>query len=371
MYITLLTLLVIIETFIISSLVIFFLIRKNSRLNKAIADLLKKASESLFSKLVNEEIEKTKEYIKDETSTEEDNLDLSATDDKEPDPEAAKLQRLLTYRSAYLHAELNAYELSDNDQDMYWHYLAQNLENLLPKHNKDEPDTNEFLNEIMQELQLKLDKSLDSNRQMQNLIAKTLLADENTPQDQKDLINRAEASYHDLVQHLSDLENKIENSLNLDIETGSKTKEKNLSTKQGDNIFYIEKKTHVVNTEVNKLKDVIYEQGNKINALLKGLKKDSGGKLSEEIEKHIHELELAQQESSMCMEILEMENNRLIEEIAKLDTGGISADTRELTLKILDLEQSLDEKDKAYAQLDKEYNSVQKEFMALYHKQSE
>lgn len=367
MYITLITLLVIVETFVISAIVIFFLVRNNSRLKKVVADLLKTLSEGLFSRLVSEEIEKTKDYIKEENET--DSLDLADTteDEEEPDPEAAKLQRLLTYRSAYLHAELNAYELSDNDQDMFWHYLAQNLENLLPKKYNDDTHTNEFLNEIMQELQLKLDNSMDSNKKLQNLISKTLLADDNTPQDQIDLIKKAEANYHDLCQHLSDLENKIENSLNIEIESEPEKRE----AKKGDNIFYIEKKTHTVNTEVNKLKDIIYEQGNKINNLLKGLKNNKDVPISKEIEQHLKELEQAQKESAMCMEVLEMENNRLTEEIAKIETGSVSADTRELTLRILELEQILDDKDKAYEQLDKEYTSVQKEFMALYHKQSE
>ena len=374
MTISILVALIVIETLIILLVFLAYFIKKNSKLKKTIADLLIKLSENLFSKLVTEEIEKTIEHI-NETSHTEDELELA---DKETEPSDEELKRILTFRSSYLHAEINAYDASAGNPDLFWHHLAENIALLIPKAPPEDEavDSNELIDEIMQELQIKLDKSIESNISLQALLD-SLLTSGSLATDQIQTIKNSQANFHALSQDVSDLENKLKNSLNIEI-IGTSSKAK---TNTSGNTLIIEKASNVVNKEVNKLKDVIYEQGNKINALLKSLKDDNQNiDPGSVLHKHLTDLESSQKETSMCIEVLEMENQRLMEEIENLqnspsvlpidglDTEDMSSD--QLKLKIHELEQIIEEKEKEYNKLSSELSSVESEFMAVYEKGS-
>lgn len=370
MTISLLTALVTLETFIILLGVIVFLARRNSKLKKAFDQLLASMSESIFPKLVAEEIDHTIERINDTIPVEADELDLAADENSEidEDDEDARVKKILTFRSAYLHAEINAYDDSAGDKDMFWHYLAENIAELMPQAQTEateesQPNTNEFLDEIMQELQTKLDKSVESNLSLQALLDSLMNEGQLNP-DQISKIKNSQADFHDLNQHLSDLDNKIQNSLNIEITTQVLRN----NTSPVEKTLIIEKSSNKVNTEVNKLKDIIYDQGNKINNLLKSLKSnvlDSG--LSTELQEQLKELERSQQETSMCMEVLEMENHRLIEELENIQNDS-SDDGPQMQLKIKELEQIIAEKDFELEALKEEFNSVQNEYIAAYEK---
>lgn len=370
MTISLLTALVTLETFIILLGVIAFLARRHSKLKKAFDQLLASMSESIFPKLVAKEIDHTIERINDTIPAETDELDLAADEDSaiDEDDEDARVKKILTFRSAYLHAEINAYDDSVGDKDMFWHYLAENIAELMPQAQTENTEenqtgTNEFLDEIMQELQTKLDKSVESNLSLQALLDSLMNEGQLSP-DQISKIKNSQADFHDLNQHLSDLDNKIQNSLNIEITTQVSRN----NTSPTEKTLIIEKSSNKVNTEVNKLKDIIYDQGNKINNLLKNLKSnvlDSG--LSTELQEQLKELERSQQETSMCMEILEMENHRLIEELENIHNDS-SNDEPEMQLKIKELEQIIAEKDFELEALKEEFNSVQNEYIAAYEK---
>lgn len=373
-----LTTLVIVESLIILVFVLVYFIRKNRRLNKTIDDLLRKLSDSIFSKLLRVEIDKTIEYINGINISKDDELELADNEEEKSTPEE-DLKRLLTFRSSYLHAEIDADQSSAGNPDLFWPTLAENISHLMPQPVKEEDndlaESNEFIDEIMQELQTKLDKSTESNLSLQALLD-SLLANGNLAADQIQTIKNSQADFHDLSQHVSDLENKIQNSLNIEIISGRDKKKRHSS----DNTLVIEKASHVVNTEVNKLKDVIYDQGHKINALLKSLKEGKDGvNIDDELQEHLIELERSQKETSMCLEVLEMENNRLMDEIDTLHENatptieGVDVDDMtedQLKLKIQELEKIIEEDKGKYSQLHNELDSVEKEFLAVYDKKA-
>lgn len=372
MTVSILALLVALESFVILLAVLFFVARKHSKLKKAFDKLLASMSENIFAKLVEEEIDNTNERIQEIEPTDGDELDLAATTDEITDNESKlseeeeDFKRALTFRSAYLHAEINAYHASDGDPGLFWLYLAENIAEFIPKapaktdDSETEPVSNEFIDEVMQELQSKLDKSTESNLSLQALLD-SLLANNQLDPEQISIIKNSQADYYDLSQHVSDLEQKIQNSLNLEITAGS-----NNPANTVEKTLIIEKATNKVNTETNKLKDIIFDQGNKINNLIKQLKTGvvSSGDTSE-LEHHLEELERSQKETAMCMEVLEMENHRLIEELDNLQSNAGSENQQQ---KINELEQIIELKDQELEQLNKEFDSIQSEYMAVYNK---
>lgn len=380
MTISLLTALVIFETFIILCGFVFFLIRKNSKLKKAFDALLASMSEHIFSKLVSEEIDKTNDRIFEiEPSEEDDNLelaDINDIDENEDDTES-NLKKILTFRSAYLHAEINAYEYSDGDPKLFWPHLSENIAQLMPVSSATEDDetaSNEFIDEVMQELQTKLDNSIESNLTLQTLLD-SLLSEGKLDPEQISTIKNSQADFHDLSQHVSDLENKIQNSLNLEI-TGKTINNKPIITEK---TLIIEKTSNKVNIEANKLKDIIYDQGNQINNLMKSMKsQDPESGISEAMQEQLEALQRSQNETAMCMEVLEMENHRLLEDIEVMQSSlseesidGIEEDdmnSDQLKLKIRSLEKVIEAKDSEFEQMMAEFESVQSEYMAVYEK---
>jgi len=374
MTISILTILVVFETFIILLGVLIFLARRHSKLKKAFDKLLASMAESIFARLVEDEIDNTNERIKEILPSDADDIDLASNNDEsnsekiELSEEDEDLKRKLTFRSAYLHAEINAYHSSDGDPALFWLYLAENISELMPttanteeEDNDPEPVSNEFIDEIMQELQDKLTKSTESNLSLQALLD-SLLADGHLAPEQISTIKNSQADYHDLSQHVVDLEQKIQNSLNIEITGTSSGKPASAEEKT----LIIEKRSNKVNTETNKLKDIIFDQGNKINNLLKQLKNDSLSSGDDpELLQHLEELERSQKETAMCMEVLEMENNRLIEELDNIQLDG---DNSELTAKVSELEEIIQLKDQELGQLNKEFDSIQSEYMAVYEK---
>jgi len=92
-----------------------------------------------------------------------------------------------------------------------------------------------------------------------------------------------------------------------------------------EKVFYIETQGEKIDSEVNKLKDIIYEQENALSSMKK-MMNDVADELPEESEslkalkEQIQAIETQLNDSKMCMEVLEMENDRLQEEVDKMST---------------------------------------------------
>jgi len=96
-------------------------------------------------------------------------------------------------------------------------------------------------------------------------------------------------------------------------------------TQSKEKVFYIETQGKKIDGEVNKLKDIIYEQENALSSLKNsvvdaGSESTDNSELFSTLQDKIEAIERQLSDSKMCMEVLEMENNRLQEEVDKMDS---------------------------------------------------
>ncbi|VAW61699.1 hypothetical protein MNBD_GAMMA09-3874 [hydrothermal vent metagenome] len=91
-----------------------------------------------------------------------------------------------------------------------------------------------------------------------------------------------------------------------------------------EKVFYIETQGKKIDGEVNKLKDIIYEQENALSSMQKAMASAESEHPGESeslsaIRENMEALERQLNDSKMCMEVLEMENERLQQEVDKID----------------------------------------------------
>lgn len=94
-----------------------------------------------------------------------------------------------------------------------------------------------------------------------------------------------------------------------------------------EKVFYVETQGRKVDNEVNKLKDIIHEQENALFSMQKNLAKaiEDAPQESEslnELHQQFSSLERQILDSKMCMDILEAENERLQDELHKINAGA-------------------------------------------------
>lgn len=92
-----------------------------------------------------------------------------------------------------------------------------------------------------------------------------------------------------------------------------------------EKVFYVETQGRKVDNEVNKLKDIIYDQENALSSMQKNLAKavEEAPQESEslsELQQQFSTLERQIVDSKMCMDILETENERLQDELHKIQS---------------------------------------------------
>jgi len=136
-----------------------------------------------------------------------------------------------------------------------------------------------------------------------------------------------------------------------------------------EKIFYIETQGKKVDGEVNKLKDIIYEQENALSSMKKAMK-DAEAEHPEESEslqalkEQINAIERQLNDSKMCMEVLEMENNRLQEEVDKiseldLSTNDNQTDGNEPLIDIDEIKGMVEEQKRKIEELIKTIDSLE------------
>ncbi len=146
---------------------------------------------------------------------------------------------------------------------------------------------------------------------------------------EKEAADKAEHEIHfwdSLYEGIKTLLEKYKTS-----ETTTPTETIDLSThsvESKEKVFYIETQGKKIDGEVNKLKDIIYEQENALSSMKKAManamQNDDGtqpeeSEVFEELRKNIEAIERQLNDSKMCMEVLEMENDRLQEEVDNMD----------------------------------------------------
>ena len=101
-----------------------------------------------------------------------------------------------------------------------------------------------------------------------------------------------------------------------------------------EKVFYIETQGKKIDGEVNKLKDIIYEQENALSSMKKAMEgaeseNPDDSELMKVLKEQTEAIERQLSDSKMCMEVLEMENNRLQEEVDKIEARHDSLFTDE------------------------------------------
>ncbi len=130
------------------------------------------------------------------------------------------------------------------------------------------------------------------------------------------------------IKHVANQLKTTETIINTVVNKKIETKEK---------VFYIETQGKKIDGEVNRLKDIIFDQENTLSDLIKSLKKteDQAGDAKNsigvtELRAQLGNFERQVRDSKTCMDVLELENNRLQSEINKMQAEkATSADNSE------------------------------------------
>ena len=126
-----------------------------------------------------------------------------------------------------------------------------------------------------------------------------------------------------LYSGLNDIFAKFQNT---NTEINTETQQSYIKTENSsEKVFYIETQGKKVDGEINRLKDIIFDQDNTLSSLKHALDGVDQHFSEDNVEFNTLKKELAKFEqqlndSKMCMEVLEMENDRLQSEIVKLET---------------------------------------------------
>ena len=126
-----------------------------------------------------------------------------------------------------------------------------------------------------------------------------------------------------LYSGLNDIFAKFQNT---NTEINTETQQSYIKTgNSSEKVFYIETQGKKVDGEINRLKDIIFDQDNTLSSLKHALDGVDQHFSEDNVEFNTLKKELAKFEqqlndSKMCMEVLEMENDRLQSEIVKLET---------------------------------------------------
>ncbi len=146
--------------------------------------------------------------------------------------------------------------------------------------------------------------------------------------------------------------------------------EPHVAHKPKEKVYYIETQGRKIDGEVNKLKDIIYEQENSLNGLRKTLK-SSTRELNQESEElkdlhaEIDNFERQLKDSRVCMEVLEMENQRLQEEVDRLKQHPAGDESKTADTSSTDhveqMREVLDKQDKQISELEKTIDDMELE----------
>jgi len=220
--------------------------------------------------------------------------------------------------------ELDAIDLGNS----YIDFLEQAMQRNATKTKQQENIENET-EEINVDAEQGLEKTEDENSSPapDEAQSKLLLAREQFLLMEKSAAEKTEHEIHfwdsiyDGMKKILEEFSTIEETQTTSIETISNTV---TVTESKDKVFYIETQGKKIDGEVNKLKDIIYEQENALSSMKKALEgsepENVDAELLNTLREQMQEIERQLSDSKMCMEVLEMENNRLQEEVDNIDS---------------------------------------------------
>ncbi|HED35807.1 MAG TPA: hypothetical protein ENJ08_16560 [Gammaproteobacteria bacterium] len=222
--------------------------------------------------------------------------------------------------------ELDAIDLSNTYIDFLEQQIDRNSQKLQQVENSEAQQSAE---EGVEEDSLEAETTDESSPPPDESQSELLQAREAFLLLEKEAADKAEHEVHFWDSLYEGIKNLLEKYKSHETTTQTEAVDKSThSVESSEKVFYIETQGKKIDGEVNKLKDIIYEQENALSSMKKAMAnavRDTGDTQPEESEvfetlrKNIEAIERQLNDSRMCMEVLEMENDRLQEEIDKMD----------------------------------------------------
>lgn len=317
----------------------------------------------------------------------------------ESEEEAKKQSSLLSQRIEFLKIEKEVLEEHVTDQS-YWKKLCDRIATVVTNYPSETPaegENPEIIDDSVykrrianyQEQLKDLHSEFENYRKYSNKLASGL-SNYDKDAEQDNALNELMADFkeHDerLHAHLNQLQKENEKL------------QGNLSTAEREEYIreYQAKKTArngnlelgsktASEEEIQRLRDIIGRQYDSIDGLRTAILDTQSGEIDpEKVTKKLQDVERAQQELQTCIEVLEMENDRLTNEleVARSETkvieveGAAPEELYELRLQskamsdqINTLNTQISDKDTKIKELEAEYENLQKEFMQMYAEQ--
>jgi len=140
---------------------------------------------------------------------------------------------------------------------------------------------------------------------------------------EKSAAEKSEHEIHFWESIYDGMKNLLEQLSNTEVASSESTTPDNPAAESKEKVFHIEIQGEKIDGEVNKLKDIIFEQENALSSMKKAMKNAADefpeeSELLKALNEQIQAIERQLNDSKMCMEVLEMENNRLQEEVDKM-----------------------------------------------------
>jgi len=243
-------------------------------------------------------------------------------------------------------SELGAIDLSSSYADFLDQAIERNSTKL--QQTKNSNDTDEESSESEDESTEVAPSPTDEQIELLQAREKFLLVEKEAAEQVEHEINfwdRVYAGMQNLIEQFKTTEVITEVSTETETIVDEKIESK-------ETVVYIETQGKKIDGEVNKLKDIIYEQENALSSLKKSLESaetdaPEDSPALQAIREQLEALERQLSDSKMCMEVLEMENDRLQEEVDKMGTrhgalfeeGSDEEDDSKDSTSMIDLDQ--------------------------------
>ncbi len=228
--------------------------------------------------------------------------------------------------------ELDAIELSNNYIDFLEQAMHRNTQKTQQQKNieadiaKEESDTANATDDLETDEATEEESANTSNSPAPDEAqSKLLLIREQFLILEKTAAEKSEHEIHfwdSIYDGMKDLLEQFPSTKTASTQTSSSAE--NVVVESKEKVFYIETQGKKIDGEVNKLKDIIYEQENALSSMKKAMQgaeeehpEDSAS--LKILKEQMEAIERQLNDSKMCMEVLEMENNRLQEEVDKMD----------------------------------------------------
>lgn len=206
-----------------------------------------------------------------------------------------------------------------NLDNSYIDHLEQAMQRNQQQLEQQSAETPEAEAETDTEANADSDENQTANKQLQYLQARQQFLELEKQAAQK--TDDEDAFWHDINSGMQALLEKFKSS-ELNTETVTEFQQQK---EVKEKVFYVETQGRKVDNEVNKLKDIIYDQENALSSMQKNLARaveetpQESESLSE-LQQQFSTLERQIVDSKMCMDILETENERLQDELHKIQS---------------------------------------------------